>query len=137
MPHEGILSEHNLEPGEVVTHITLSPGRSSGFYAIKEKASFDWPVAMAAVSLELDGAVVRSARVCAGAVAPIPWPLPDVERALRGVSLDDDDALRSACGRSVRGAEPLEQNGYKLSLLPVAIRRAVLRASGRDWEAKR
>ena len=137
MPHEGILSEHNLEPGEVITHITLAPKQTSGFYAIKEKLSFDWPVAMAAVSLDMDGPEVRSARVCAGAVAPVPWALPDVEMALRGVSVDDDAALRSACELSVRGAEPLEQNAYKLKLLPVALRRAVLRASGRAWNGDR
>lgn len=134
MPDKGILSEHNLEAGEVVTHITCTPAPRSGFYAIKEKQSFDWPMAMAAVALELDGAVIKSARVCAGAVAPVPWALPEVERALAGVSLDDDAALRGACAKSADGAKPMSQNKYKLRLLPVAVRRAVLRAAGRPFE---
>lgn len=131
MPHEGILTEHNLRPGEVVTHLTFLPNSSSGFYAIKEKTSFDWPLVMAAVALKLEGASIRSARVCAGAVAPLPWALPEVEAALVDVSVDDEPALRAACDVSVAGAEPLEHNGYKTKLLPVAIRRAVLRAAGR------
>lgn len=135
MPYEGILSEHNLENGEIITHITLSPNRASGFYAIKERQSFDWPLAMAAVSLLLEGPVISLAKVCAGAVAPTPLVLPDVERALAGVSVDDDAALRAACEQSVKDASPLEHNAYKLKLLPVAIRRAVLRAAGRNWEA--
>lgn len=131
MPADGILSEHNLKTGEVITHISCTPNPASGYYAIKEKTSFDWPVVTAAVSLSLEGSRIASARVCAGAVAPIPWALPQVEQALVGVSVDDDAALRAACALSVAQAEPLEHNAYKTKLLPVAVRRAVLRAAGR------
>lgn len=135
-PDKGILSEHVLEPGELITHITCEARPHSGFYTMKEKQSFDWPLAMCAAALELDGSVIRSASICAGAVAPIPWRLLQVEQALRGVSVDDDAALRAACARSIEGARPLSQNAYKLKLLPVAVRRAVLRAAGRAYEPK-
>lgn len=134
MPDKGIRSEHNLADGEVVTHITLAAAPRSGFYAIKEKQSFDWPLVMAAVALQLDGATIKAARVCAGAVAPVPWPLPAVERALAGVSLDNADDLRAACSKAAEGAKPMTQNAYKVKLLPVAVRRAVLRAAGRPYE---
>lgn len=131
MTDKGVKSEHNLKPGEVVTHITLNPAPVSGFYAIKEKQSFDWPLVAASVSLSLTGATINSARVCAGAVAPVPWLLPSVDAALRGVSLDDDSALRKACALASQGARPMTENGYKVKLLPVAIRRAILIAAGR------
>jgi xanthine dehydrogenase YagS FAD-binding subunit len=131
MPDKGLTSEHNLEPGEVITHISVPAHPVSGFYAIKEKQSFDWPLAMAAVALELDGDVIRSARVCAGAVAPVPWRLKNVEQALAGARLNDDAALRKACAIATDGAKAMADNGYKLTLLPVAVRRAVLRAAGR------
>lgn len=134
MPESGVRSEHNLKPGEVVTHFTLKPRPRSGFYAIKEKQSFDWPMVAASVALELDGSRIVSARVCAGAVAPVPWPLPKVEEALKGVSLDDDPALRRACERAVEGAKPMSENAYKLKLLPVAVRRATLIAAGKKTE---
>jgi xanthine dehydrogenase YagS FAD-binding subunit len=135
MPDKGVRTEANLEPGEVVTHITLSPAPRSGFYAVKEKQSFDWPLVAAAAALQLDGDTVRSARVCAAAVAPVPWPLPNVERALVGVSLADEAALKTACDLAAEGAKPMSQNAYKARLLPVAVRRAVLRAAGRLEEA--
>jgi xanthine dehydrogenase YagS FAD-binding subunit len=135
LPDRGITSEHHLEPGEVVTHITFKPARTSGFFAIKEKQSFDWPLVLAAVALELNGSTIRSARVCAGAVAPTPWPLPNVERALNGVDVDDEKSLRAACAMASDGAEPLSNNAYKLKLLPVAVRRAVRIAAGRKVEA--
>jgi xanthine dehydrogenase YagS FAD-binding subunit len=131
MPDRGVRTEHNLEPGEVLTHITLKPRPKSGFYSIKEKQSFDWPVAMCAAALEMTGDIIQSARICAGAVAPTPWPLPHVEQALRGVNVTDEAAIRKACDGASNGAKPMSQNAYKLKLLPVAVRRAVLRAAGR------
>jgi xanthine dehydrogenase YagS FAD-binding subunit len=134
MPDKGIRSEHNLEPGEIVTHITLKSAPRSGFYAVKEKQSFDWPLALACVALDLDGDTIKTARVCAGAVAPVPWPLPDVEAALKGVSVADDAGLKKACELASAGAKPMTQNAYKTKLLPVAVKRAVLRAAGKLQE---
>lgn len=131
LPARDVRSENTLEPGEVVTHLTCSPAPVSGFYAVKEKQSFDWPLVAASVWLRLDGARISEARVCAGAVAPVPWLLPRVDGALRGVSVDDDAGLRRACAVAVEGARPLADNKYKLALLPVAIRRAVLIAAGK------
>lgn len=130
MPDRGIRDEANLEQGEVITHISYQPAQASGFYAVKAKQSFDWPLVMAAAALELDGRTIRRARICAGAVAPVPWPLDGVSAALEGVSLDDDDALRAACARSIEGARPMSGNAYKLKLLPVAVHRAILDAAG-------
>ena len=134
MTDKGVTSEHNLKPGEVITHITCDAAPKSGFYAVKEKQSFDWPLVAASVSLQLDGAKITAARVCAGAVAPVPWMLPGVEAALKGVSVDDDAGLRAACAKATEGAKPMSQNAYKLKLLPVAVRRAVLVAAGRKTE---
>lgn len=134
MPGKGVSDEHTLDKGEVVTHITLSPAAKSGFYVVKEKQSFDWPLVLACASLELDGDTIKSARVCAGAVAPMPWMLPSVAEALKGVSVGDDAALRKAAALSTEGAKPMRDNAYKLKLLPVAVRRAVLKAAGRDPE---
>ena len=62
--------------------------------------------------------------------------LPRVEEALRGVRLGDDDALGAACAAASERGRPLSENAYKLQMLPVAIRRAVLMAAGRSVEAK-
>lgn len=134
MPEDGLKSEHNLDPDELVTHVTLTPSERSGFYSIKEKESFDWPLVFAAVSLSLEGETIQSARVVAGAVAPVPWALPAVEQALAGVSIGDDAGLRHACSLATEEATPMSQNAYKLRLLPVAVRRATLRAAGRAVE---
>jgi xanthine dehydrogenase YagS FAD-binding subunit len=135
LPDRGLTDEHNLQAEEVVTHLTLKPAPRSAFYAIREKQSFDWPLVMAAAALELEGRTIASARICVGAVAPVPWPLPTVGEALRGVRLDDEQALGRACGHAADGARPMTDNAYKLKLLPVVVRRVVLRAAGEPVEA--
>jgi xanthine dehydrogenase YagS FAD-binding subunit len=134
LPERGVRDEHTLEPGEIVTAITLRVAPRSGFEAVKEKQSFDWPLAFAAAALEMDGETIRSARLCAGAVAPVPWPLPRVEAKLAGVRITDQAALRQACAFATEGAAALSGNTYKLKLLPVVVRRAVLAAAGRRQE---
>ena len=133
---KGVKSEHNLEPGEVITHITLKDSPMSGFYGIKEKQSFDWPLVFACVSLRgaSKGGAIDSARVCAGAVAPVPWPLMKVEQQLAGKSMTDAAALQQAAAAAGDGASPMTDNQYKVRLLSVAVRRALLKAAGLNSE---
>lgn len=131
-PDRNIRAEHVLEPEEIVAEIRFKSAPRSAHYEIREKQSFDWPLVMVAAGLEMedDGKRIARARLCAGAVAPVPRTLPRVEEALVGVSVEDDAALRAAAARAVEGAKPMTDNGYKLQLLPVAVRRAVRLAAG-------
>ena len=131
LPERGVRTEHHLPDKTCITHINCESAPVSGFYAIKHKQSFDWPIVMAAVALTVEANRITAANVCAGAVAPIPWPLPRVAEALVGVATTDDAAIGRACALASDGATPMSQNAYKVRLLPVAVQRAVLRALGR------
>ena len=135
-PEKGVAAEHTLEAGEVVTHIALSPRPASAFISIKEKQSFDWPLVMAAVALEMDGTKIIKADVCAGAVSPTPMLLPKVAEALAGADVRNDLGVRKACELAAEGAKPMSENAYKVKLLPVAVFRAVMKAAGLDVEQK-
>ncbi len=137
MPDKGILSEHELQPGEVITHLTFRPEAMSGFHAVKAKQSFDWPCAFACASVRVEAGTIREAKVCAGAVAPVPWMLPRVADALRGVKVDDDAAIAKAASLAAQGATPMRDNGHKVALLVASVRRATLRALGREHPAFR
>ena len=52
-------------------------------YEIRQREAFDWPLALAAVALKMSGSKVQTARVVLGYVAPVPWPSPEAEQALR------------------------------------------------------
>src|SRR5271166_3096404 len=68
--------EHDLKPGEMVIEIIIPPpaqNTKACSYEVRQRAAFDWPLAQASVALEMDGNVVKSARVVLGHVAPVPW----------------------------------------------------------------
>jgi xanthine dehydrogenase YagS FAD-binding subunit len=118
--------EYVLKPDEILTEITVPGGSSrTATYEIREKEGLDWPLVAAAVALEMDGNTVKSARVVLGHVAPVPWPSPEAEEALKGKTLTEEVA-DSAGKAAVSKATPLSQNGYKVHLARVAVKRALM-----------
>lgn len=121
--------EHALQPGEIITEVRVPPPQGpSGFYEIRQKAAFDWALAVAAVALKMNGSTATSARVVMGQVAPVPWPSPEAERALAGKTLTEEVADQAGQA-AVKNATPLSRNGYKVQLARVAVKRAILRAA--------
>jgi len=123
--------EHDLGPNELVTELILpaASGWSAAHYEIRQKAAFDWPLAVAAVSLKMSGKNVQAARVVLGYVAPTPWLSPAAEKALTGQSITEDVAEKAAAA-ALATAKPLSQNAYKVQLARVALKRAILKAGG-------
>jgi xanthine dehydrogenase YagS FAD-binding subunit len=123
-------SEHALRPSEIVTEILVPhPGDvKMAVYEVRQKEALDWPLAAAAVVLKMEGGTVQSARVVLGHVAPVPWPAPEAEEALKGKSIDEDVAWEAGKA-AVANATPLSKNAYKVQLARVAVKRAILRAA--------
>jgi xanthine dehydrogenase YagS FAD-binding subunit len=76
----------------------------------------------------MNGKKVTSARVVLSHVAPMPWLAPDAEKFLVGKTISDQVALEAGTA-AVTGAKRLSQNGYKIQLARVAVKRAILRAA--------
>jgi xanthine dehydrogenase YagS FAD-binding subunit len=130
MPSANIFGETVLQPNELLTHVMLpAPGQRSATYEVRLKQSHDWPIALAAVNLTLDGNVVRTARVVLGAVAPIPWRVPAAERVLVGSRLTESVAVDAAAA-ALAGAKALSGNGYKIQVARTAVKRAIMKAAG-------
>jgi xanthine dehydrogenase YagS FAD-binding subunit len=122
--------EHDLKPGEMVTELIVPPpaqGLRAGVYEVRQRAAFDWPLAMATAAFEMDGDRVKSARIVLGQVAPVPWASPEAAEALVGKSITADAAM-AAANAALAGAKPLSQNKYKITLAKVAVKRAILKA---------
>jgi xanthine dehydrogenase YagS FAD-binding subunit len=122
--------EYDLKPNEILTDILIpaSSGKMA-VYEVREKEALDWPLAAAAVVLNLSGKTVKSARVVLGHVAPVPWHSPEAEAALAGKTVSEsvaDEAGKAAVAK----AAPLSKNGYKVQLARVAVKRAILAAAG-------
>jgi xanthine dehydrogenase YagS FAD-binding subunit len=118
--------ENAREPDEILTAISLpaAPGVRSTYASLREKTAFDWPLVSTAVALHVEGGVVRSARIILGAVATVPLRAAAAEQALIGRRLDDATAEATA-NAAVAGAQPLSENGYKVGLLKILLRRTL------------
>jgi xanthine dehydrogenase YagS FAD-binding subunit len=122
-----------LEPGEVITAITVpasAVARRSHYLKVRDRASFEFAVVSAAVTLEMNGSRIRTARVALGGVGSKPWRVPKVEAALVGASLDPA-ALRRAAALAAEGAQGRGHNDFKIELMQRAIVRAVETAGAR------
>jgi len=122
--------EYDLKPNEILTDITVpAPGTAKmAVYEVRQKEALDWPLAAAAVVLDLGGGTVKSARVVLGHVAPVPWPSPEAEAVLAGKTVSDEVA-DEAGKAAVAKATPLSKNAYKVQLARVAVKRAILAAA--------
>jgi xanthine dehydrogenase YagS FAD-binding subunit len=122
--------EHDLKPNEILGEVILpSPrGLKVAHYEIRQKQAFDWPLAVAAVALKMNGSSVESARVVIGYVAPIPWRSAEAESVLTGKVVSEDTA-KAAAEAALRKATPLSHNAYKIQLAKVAVKRAILKAA--------
>jgi xanthine dehydrogenase YagS FAD-binding subunit len=130
-PRTAAEREHDLRPNEIVAELIVPPagGMKVAHYEVRQKAAFDWPLAMAAVALTMRGSTVQSARVVMGSVAPVPWVSAEAEHALAGKSVSEKSA-KAAADAAVAKATPLSHNGYKVQLARVAVKRAILKAAG-------
>lgn len=131
-PEQNVTREHSLRPGELLTAIVIprtSESTKSAYQKYGEKDSHDWPIADAAVVLEMDGNTVRKASIVMGAAAPTPMRAKASEALLAGKTLDEQLA-RQAGKAAMQGATPLAHNGYKIGLFETAIYRTVLFAGG-------
>jgi xanthine dehydrogenase YagS FAD-binding subunit len=132
LPQADVLRENVLQPGEIITQIIVPVpprGANSVYLEAREKQSFDWPLVSVAAVVESAANRVRRALIVLGAVAPIPWRVPEAENVLAGATLDSAVAAHAA-DVALSGAKPLADNGYKVPIAKALVRRAILQAVG-------
>ena len=125
--------ETNLAPGDLITAFIIpgGPRRRSLYRKIRDRQSYAFANASAAVALDMDGNVVRDVRIGLGGVATIPWRARRAEEMLRGRALTE--AVAEAAAAAEFGvAKPLEFNGYKVALGRATMVRALLDAQAME-----
>ena len=120
-----------LAPDELITGFVVPAGpwtRRSLYVKVRDRESYAYGVATAAVALDLRGGVVREARIGLGAVSYKPWRAHEAEALLRGKPLDE--ALADAAGAAAfSGAVTRPDNAFKIELGRRTLVRALLQAS--------
>ena len=123
--------ETSLAPGDLITGLSVPAGpwtRRSVYLKVRDRQSYAFALASAAVALDMDGGVVRQARIALGGVASTPWRAREAEAALAGKPLDEAMATEAA-RIAFAGARPREHNAYKVALGRKTVVRALLQAA--------
>ena len=125
-PHVEVALAH----GELITHIViphLPSARRSRYLKVRDRASYEFALAAAAVVLDLDGDTIRAARLGLGGIATRPWRAVEAEHILTGRKATDD-AFRDAAEIALAGAVAREHNHFKIELAKRTIVRALAMA---------
>jgi xanthine dehydrogenase YagS FAD-binding subunit len=107
-----------LEPGDLVTHVTLPPpivGSRQVYLKLRDRMSYEFALASAAVVVTVEGGKVSRARVALGGVGTKPWRSPEAEAALAGQPINQA-SFRDAAEAALRDAKPQSENGFKIEL---------------------
>jgi xanthine dehydrogenase YagS FAD-binding subunit len=107
-----------LAPNELILRIRVPAtplGSASTYHKIRDRESYAFALASAAVAVHLDDGIVRDARIALGGVATRPWRARDAERVLVGAPLTDETA-RAAGVAAFAPAVAGRYNGYKIEL---------------------
>ena len=118
--------EFELKHGELITHIViprLPAARRSHYLKVRDRASYEFALASAAVVLDLDGDTVLEARLGLGGIATKPWRAIDAEKSLAGRKASDA-AFRDAAEIALAGAIARDHNHFKIELAKRTIVRA-------------
>lgn len=128
LPQQNAAKENVLADDEVLASILIPaprPEARSTYHKVLDREAWTHAVVSAAIAMEMDGEMCRSARIVLGGVAPIPWRVPEAEKVLTGKRVTAELAAQAA-KVSIAGAKPLRKNAYKLPLTETVVRRSIL-----------
>lgn len=127
LPKQNAIRENILGPDDILVSIHLpavKPGTRSSYHKIMDREAWTHAVVSAAVVLEMDKDVCRSARIVLGGVAPVPWHVADAEKLLAGQKITPE-LIAKVAEASIAGANPLAKNAYKVPLTRNTVKRTL------------
>jgi xanthine dehydrogenase YagS FAD-binding subunit len=107
-----------LEPGDLITHVTLpqaAPGSRSLYLKLRDRASYEFALASAAVVVTVANGTITRARIALGGVGTKPWRSTEAEGELTNQPATQA-VFQKAADAALRGAKPQSQNGFKVEL---------------------
>jgi xanthine dehydrogenase YagS FAD-binding subunit len=107
-----------LEPGDLITHVTLpppAPGSRSLYLKLRDRASYEFALASAAVVITVADTKITRARLALGGVGTKPWRSTEAEGELTGQPATQA-AFQKAADAALRDAKPQSENGFKVEL---------------------
>ena len=124
--------ENILASNEIITRIRVpkpDTNTTSFYLKLHERGSFDFALVSVAGVFQVQGKKCQQLSLVLGGVAPTPWRSSEAEQVLRGQVISE--ALAQRAGEAaVKNADPMSDNGYKVTLTQNLIKRAAMMAIG-------
>ena len=126
--------ETSLAAGDLITAFTVPAGpwtQRSLYLKLRDRQSYEFALASAAVALDMADGTVRDARIALGGVATTPWRAAEAEAILKGKPFDE--AIATAAAKAAfAGARTREHNAYKVALGQETLVRALLQTASME-----
>src|SRR5436190_2008697 len=124
--------ETTLAAGELISGFSI-PGRwpRSVYLKVRDRQSYEFALASAAVALDVQDGLVRDARVALGGVATVPWRAREAEALIKGQKFDEGLAQRVA-EAAFGGARGNKHNAFKIALGKRVVARALHQAAAME-----
>jgi xanthine dehydrogenase YagS FAD-binding subunit len=122
--------ETMLEAGDLITHVTLPPpgrlgaGNKQLYLKLRDRASYEFALASAAVVITTGNGAITHARIALGGVGTKPWRSPEAEATLIGQPATESN-FRKAAEAALQDARPQSENAFKVELAKRCVARAL------------
>ncbi len=123
--------ENALEPGDLITHVDLPPaipGAKQVYLKLRDRASYEFALASAAVVAHIENGRVRAVRIALGGVGTRPWRAHEAEALLTGKAATPAN-FRAAAEAALKSAKPHPENAFKVELSKRCITRTLQMAT--------
>jgi xanthine dehydrogenase YagS FAD-binding subunit len=131
LPGQHPARETTLHAGDVITSIdipNLPFARKSMYLKVRDRASFAFALAAAAVALDVQNGMIRDARVGLGGIATRPWRSREAERALTNKPATRPTFV-GAANAALANATTHKDNAFKVELAKRTLVRALTEVS--------
>lgn len=123
--------ENVLEPGDLITSVTLPPPRKGSrqvYLKLRDRASYEFALASTAIVAEVARGKFTFVRVTLGGVGTRPWRSLEAENVLLGKPVESK-TFRHAAEAALHGAQPQSENAFKVELAKRSIIHALTLAT--------
>jgi xanthine dehydrogenase YagS FAD-binding subunit len=131
MPGDTPDQETHLRPGEIIASFLIPAApwtRRSLYLKVRDRQSYEFALASAAVALDQQNGIVRAARIALGGLATVPWRAVEAESLLQGKPANVDNAA-AAAGAAFASATGHGHNDFKIELGKRTLVRALQQAA--------
>ncbi len=118
LPGDTPEKENILQHGELITAIEIPAlpfASNSTYIKVRDRQSYEFALASAAVALDVSNGTINNARIALGGVATKPWRAKDAEQYLTGKKATTDN-FTAAADIALKNAKTYKYNAFKPKL---------------------